>query len=77
MMPFTTTPETISELPEVDERLAVPETRFEVEDGRWVYVPPADEPHGESHSRVDGLLRAHRAEGLLGRGRHADADLAG
>jgi len=63
MMSFMITPESTSELPEVDERLAAPETRFEVEDGRWVHVAPADEPHGESHSRIDGLLRAHRAEG--------------
>ncbi len=63
MMSFTPMPGSSSELPEVDERLVEPETRFEVEDGRRVYVPPADEPHGECHSCVDGLLRAHRAEG--------------
>jgi hypothetical protein len=63
MMPGSTTPDPISELPEVDQRLVAPETRFEVVDGRWVYVAPADEPHGERHSGVDGLLRAHRAAG--------------
>ena len=63
MMSFTPAPEPTPELPELDERLVEPETRFEMEDGRRVYVPPADEPHGESHSRIDGLLRAHRAEG--------------
>jgi len=66
MMSFRTTPDTrdpSSGLPEVDQRLVTPETRFEIEDGRWIYVPPADERHGESHSRVDGLLRAHRAAG--------------
>ncbi len=63
MMSFTPVPGSFSELPEVDERLVEPETRFEVEDGRRVYVPPADEPRGETHSCVDGLLRAHRAAG--------------
>ncbi len=63
MMSFTPMPGSISELPEVDERLVEPETRFEVEDGRRVYVPPADEPHGESHVTVGALVKAHRAEG--------------
>jgi hypothetical protein len=63
MMTVATTPDRISELPEVDERLAVPGTRFEIVDGRPVYVAPAREPHGERHSGVDGLIRAHRAAG--------------
>jgi hypothetical protein len=53
----------ISEPPEVDKRLAVPETRCEVEDGRVVYVPPADEPHAKSHVSVGALVKAHRADG--------------
>ncbi|HSK00349.1 MAG TPA: Uma2 family endonuclease, partial [Kofleriaceae bacterium] len=52
-----------AELPEVDERLAEPETRFEVEDGRWVYVAPADEPHGEGHATVGALVKSHHADG--------------
>ncbi len=63
MMSFTPAPGSSSELPEVDERLAEPETRFEVEDGRWVYVPPADEPHAESHLTVGALVKVHRAHG--------------
>jgi hypothetical protein len=63
MMTVSTTPDPISELPEVDQRLVAPETRFEIVDGRPVYVAPADEPHGERHSGLAGLLRAHRAVG--------------
>jgi hypothetical protein len=63
MMSFITTQGSISELPEVDERLAVPGTQYEIEDGREVYVAPADEPHGASHSKLAGLVDAHRAGG--------------
>jgi Uma2 family endonuclease len=57
------TPGSISELPAVDDRLATPEARFEIIDGRPVYVPPAHEPHGVAHSALDALVRAHRADG--------------
>jgi hypothetical protein len=63
MMSFITTPGSISELPEVDERLAEPGTRYQIEDGRRVYVPPADEPHGTSHGKLASLVDAHRADG--------------
>ena len=63
MMVFTPTPGSISELPEVDERLAVPGTRYEIEDGREVYVAPADEPHGRTHVSLGALVQAHRADG--------------
>ena len=63
MMSPTTTLGSSSELPAVDARLAVPETRYEIEDGREVHVAPADEPHGTSHSSLDALVRAHRAAG--------------
>jgi Uma2 family endonuclease len=66
MMSFTPAPRSISELPAVDDRLAEPGTRYEVEDGRRVYVPPADEPHGESHFTVGALVKAHRADGYSG-----------
>ena len=49
--------------PAIDERLAAPETPFEVIDGKAVFVAPADEPHAEAHSALDGLVRAHRADG--------------
>jgi hypothetical protein len=48
-------------LPPVDERLAIPGTRFEVDDGVLVHVPPADEPHGARHSKVSALVEAHAA----------------
>lgn len=66
MMASTMTPGSISELPEVDERLVAPETRHEIEDGRLVYVPPADEPHGSSHFSLAALVHAHRGEGYGG-----------
>jgi hypothetical protein len=62
-MSFKPAPGPSAELPAVDERLAEPETRFEVEDGRWVYVAPADGPHGEGHATVGALVKSHRAEG--------------
>jgi hypothetical protein len=48
------------ELPDVDERLVAPNTRYEIEDGKVVYVPPADEPHGTSHAKLAALLETHR-----------------
>ncbi len=52
-----------SELPAVDERVVAPDTRYEIVDGKLVYVPPALEPHAELHSAIDGLLRGCRADG--------------
>jgi hypothetical protein len=52
-----------SAFPPVDERLAPPETRYEVWHGELVYVSPAHDPHGKLHSKVLALLEAHvRAE---------------
>jgi len=48
-------------LPPVDERIVAPESRYEIEDGRLVHVPPADEPHGLSHRGLATLLGAHRS----------------
>ncbi|MBI2892069.1 MAG: Uma2 family endonuclease [Deltaproteobacteria bacterium] len=45
----------------VDERLVAPESRYEVEDGKVVYVAPSDEPHGSRHSKISALLEAHVA----------------
>lgn len=50
-------------LPAVDERLVMPETRFEIIDGKVEHVPPADEAHGTRHSKIAALLEAHAAEG--------------
>jgi Uma2 family endonuclease len=46
-------------LPDVDERLVMPETRYEAIDGKISYVCPSDEPHGTYHSMIAALLEAH------------------
>lgn len=43
----------------MDERLVMPETRYEAIDGKLTYVSPSDEPHGTYHSRIAALLEAH------------------
>jgi len=58
----STSDERDGELP-VDERLIMPETRYEVLDGEVVHVAPADQPHGSRHSKVSALLEAYVAEG--------------
>jgi Uma2 family endonuclease len=50
-------------LPDVDERLVMPETRFEVLDGKVEFVAPSDEPHGSRHSKISALLEAYAASG--------------
>jgi len=50
-------------LPAVDERLVVPEMRFEIIGGKVEYVPPAGESHGSRHSKISALLEAYAAEG--------------
>ena len=63
MMSSTSTWAPAAEPPEIDERLVAPETRYEIEDGRVVYVAPADEPHATSHLKLGALVDAHRAAG--------------
>lgn len=41
----------------------MPETRFEIVDGKVEHVPPADEAHGTRHSKIAALLEAHAAAG--------------
>ncbi|HEY4121469.1 MAG TPA: Uma2 family endonuclease [Byssovorax sp.] len=48
------------ELP-VDERLVAPEQRMEILRGAVLMTPPADEPHGTSHTNLAYVLRAHVA----------------
>jgi Uma2 family endonuclease len=48
--------------PIVDARLVASESGYEIVDGRIVAVPPADEPHGERHSKVNALLEAFVTE---------------
>jgi hypothetical protein len=63
IMSFTPAPDLGLELPDVDERLVAPGSRYEIEDGWVVYVPPADELHATSHVKLGGLLQAHHAAG--------------
>lgn len=49
--------------PAVDERLIMPDTRYEVIDGEVVYVSPALEPHGTHHSKLQALVEAYAADG--------------
>ncbi|MGE5786424.1 MAG: Uma2 family endonuclease [Myxococcales bacterium] len=67
VMGSATPPPNWSHLPAVDERLVMPETRYEIEDGRVQYVAPADELHASRHSKISALLEAHA---------HADFDVA-
>src|ERR1043165_324377 len=46
-------------LPAIDDRLAVPETRYEIIEGRGGYVSPADTPHAMRQSKLAALLEAH------------------
>ena len=46
-------------LPDIDHRLAPPETPYEVHGGELVHVPPADEPHATRHSKISALVEAH------------------
>jgi Uma2 family endonuclease len=48
-----------SGLPDIDDRLVEPETRYEMLDGELVYVCPADRPHGRRHAKVIALLETH------------------
>jgi Uma2 family endonuclease len=46
------------DLPPVDARLVAEDCGHEILDGRLVEVPPAHEPHGERHSKINALLEA-------------------
>jgi Uma2 family endonuclease len=50
-------------LPAPDARLVMPETRYEIHEGRLEYVAPADEPHAARHATLAALLKAHVAAG--------------
>lgn len=47
----------------VDDRLVMPESRFEVVGGEVRYVSPAEQPHASLHSKLSALLEAYVAEG--------------
>jgi hypothetical protein len=46
-------------LPDIDDRLAAPETRYEILDGRVMHVSPADGPHGMRHAQIIQLIGTH------------------
>jgi len=47
------------ELPDIDDRLVEPKTRYEILDGELVFVSPADPPHSRRHAKVAALLETH------------------
>jgi hypothetical protein len=51
-----------TDLPAVDDRLAPPETPYEIDDGKLVRVSPCDEPHADRHSKILAVLEAHVAD---------------
>lgn len=53
-------------LPAVDERLIMPETRYEVVGGKVLFSPPADEPHGATHFDLTQILGAYVAPEFRG-----------
>jgi Uma2 family endonuclease len=53
-----------SELPDIDDHLVEPETRYEMLDGELVYVSPAAPPHGERHLQLAALIEAHTGPGF-------------
>jgi len=50
--------ESIEELPNIDDRLALPEAGYEIIDGVVTFVAPADPPHAERHHTVSMLIGA-------------------
>jgi Uma2 family endonuclease len=48
-----------SELPDIDDRLVEPETRYEMVDGELVEVSPVDRPHASRHVQLAALMEAH------------------
>jgi Uma2 family endonuclease len=54
------------DLAPVDERLIQAESRAELLNGRLLFSPPADEPHGREHFSLVWLLGAHVTRGYLG-----------
>jgi DNA-binding transcriptional ArsR family regulator len=50
-------------LPDINDRLAPPETRIEVLDGKKIVTMPADPEHATKHGKVTVVVGAHVAEG--------------
>jgi Uma2 family endonuclease len=55
---MSSVPGTRRPLPAVDARLVAGESGYEIVEGRVVAVPPALEPHGQRHSKVNAVLEA-------------------
>jgi Uma2 family endonuclease len=55
----------VVDLPDLDDRLVEPETRYEMLDGELVYVPPADDPHASREAQICTLVTAHVAPGFI------------
>jgi Putative restriction endonuclease len=50
-------------LPDIDDRLAPPDTRIEVLDGKKIVTLPALRPHATKHSQINRVAGAHVANG--------------
>ncbi|HWO17716.1 MAG TPA: Uma2 family endonuclease [Kofleriaceae bacterium] len=51
-----------TELPAVDEHIVVPDAGYEIDDGKIILVPPAEEPHANRNSKLAALLEIHAAD---------------
>jgi Uma2 family endonuclease len=58
-MAFDPTGVDADDLPDIDDRLVEPGTRYEMLDGELVYVAPADDPHAERQSQLCALIEVH------------------
>jgi hypothetical protein len=59
-------PATREPLPDINDRLAPPETRIEVLDGKKIVTMPADPKHAIAHIEVAAVVKAHVAKGYTG-----------
>lgn len=53
------------EVPHVDDRLVMPESRAEILNGRLLVAAPADPPHAKAHLDLGCLMRLHVAPGYI------------
>ena len=56
---LATAVDSIEQLPDIDDRLALPEAGYEIIDGVVTFVAPADPPHAERHVTISVLLATH------------------
>jgi Uma2 family endonuclease len=55
----------VVDLPDLEDHLVEPETRYEMLDGELVYVPPSDFPHADREAQICILVNAHVAPGFI------------